>query len=155
MPTALWGCPVSHTRDFKSAQATLEHMCGVTWSAGGIPMLPEQWGFAYASVALGDLLILGGERQRGERLLRASLADMDYIGHDLKRGEIWYVIDRATALALLGDRKGALAALRIAVNTGYINTWELLPIDPAFEFIRNDRSEERRVGKECRSRWSP
>ena len=101
-------------------------------------MLPEQWGFAYASVALGDLLILGGERQRGERLLRASLADMDYIGHDLKRGEIWYVIDRATALALLGDRKGALAALRKAVNTGYINTWELLPIDPAFDFIRND-----------------
>ena len=22
-------------------------------------------------------------------------------------------------------------------------------------FVQNDRSEERRVGKECRSRWSP
>ena len=26
---------------------------------------------------------------------------------------------------------------------------------PASKFIKQDRSEERRVGKECRSRWSP
>ncbi len=27
--------------------------------------------------------------------------------------------------------------------------------DPVKIIIKNDRSEERRVGKECRSRWSP
>jgi hypothetical protein len=63
---------------------------------------------------------------------------MDYVAHDLKRGEMWYVTDRATALALLGDRKGALAALHKAINTGYINTWELLPIEPAFDPLRGD-----------------
>ena len=27
--------------------------------------------------------------------------------------------------------------------------------DPLYEVVQTSRSEERRVGKECRSRWSP
>ncbi len=133
--------------DFESARAVFERMCGVTWSATGIPTLPLQMGFGYASVAVGDMLIAGGQRERGERLLRASLADMDYIAHDLKRGELWYVSDRATALALLGDRKGALVALHKALNTGYINTWELLPIEPAFDPLRGDPEFQAMMGE--------
>ena len=30
-----------------------------------------------------------------------------------------------------------------------------IPINPALARIQAERSEERRVGKECRSRWSP
>jgi hypothetical protein len=101
-------------------------------------LLPPQLGFAYASVALGDMLIGSGERDRGERLLRASLSDMEHVARDLKHGEIWYLIDRATALALLGDRKAALAALRQAVNAGYIPTWALIESDPAFDLLRAD-----------------
>ena len=37
----------------------------------------------------------------------------------------------------------------------YLATRETLP-EAAFRHLRDDvRSEERRVGKECRSRWSP
>src|SRR2546426_7051461 len=32
---------------------------------------------------------------------------------------------------------------------------DILTIDPSFNSLRQGRSEERRVGKECRSRWSP
>ena len=35
---------------------------------------------------------------------------------------------------------------------------EYLQVNPSFESVVDiaaDRSEERRVGKECRSRWSP
>ncbi len=126
------------TREFERARATFERMCGVTWSATGIPTLPPELGFGYASVALGDMLILSGERARGERLLRASLADMDYVAHDLRRGDLMYLLDRPTALALLGDRKAALAALHKAVSNGYLNTWELLPLEPAFDPFRGD-----------------
>ena len=50
-------------------------------------------------------------------------------------------------------------------NVAYMN--ETLPIQESFDLIQRDlliggrvssfyfRSEERRVGKECRSRWSP
>ena len=34
-------------------------------------------------------------------------------------------------------------------------TAELLKAHPDWSLARDGRSEERRVGKECRSRWSP
>ena len=36
------------------------------------------------------------------------------------------------------------------VNASLIRFWET-----KFDILRPQRSEERRVGKECRSRWSP
>ncbi len=131
------------THDFANARTAFETMCGVIWSNAGIPSFPSQYGFGYACVALGDMLIASGDRERGIRLIRASVADMDYIAHVRKRGDVWYVIDRATAFALLGDRKAALAALDKAVHTGYINTWELLPLEPAFDFLRGDAEFQR------------
>ena len=35
------------------------------------------------------------------------------------------------------------------------NTLEVLLCYPGLRALLDDRSEERRVGKECRSRWSP
>jgi TolB-like protein/cytochrome c-type biogenesis protein CcmH/NrfG len=126
------------THDFQRARATLETISGVTWTADGIPTLPPQVGFGYAGVGLGDMLIGSGEREHGERLLRVSLAAMDYAAHNLKRGEVFFLIDRATALALLGDRKAALAALHKAVGAGYPTTWSLTELDPAFDPLRGE-----------------
>ena len=106
------------THDYRRARAVLEKMSEVTWTSAGIPTVPPQLGFGYSVVALGDVLIASGERERGERLLRTGLAAMDYSARDLKRGEVWFVIDRAAALALLGERKLALAALHKAVARG-------------------------------------
>ncbi len=126
------------THDYQRARAALEKISDVTWSSGGIPTLPAQVGFGYAGVALGDMLISGGERVRGETLLRASLAAMDYAAHNLKRGDLWFLIDRATALALLGERKGSMAALHKAVTAGYPTTWALTERDPAFDTLRSE-----------------
>jgi tetratricopeptide (TPR) repeat protein len=126
------------THDYQRARAALEQISDVTWSPGGIPTLPPQIGFGYAGVALGDMLIGTGARARGETLLRASLAAMDYAAHNLKRGDVWFLIDRATALALLGDRKGSLAALHKAVDAGYPTTWALTEMDPAFDTLRSE-----------------
>ena len=127
----------NRTHDFARARAAFEKMCGATWSADGVPALPPQFGFGYACVGLGDMLIHSGERERGERLLRASLAAMEYAAHDLKRGELWFLNDRATALALLGDRKAALAALHKAASGGFIFL-ESIELDPAFTMLRAD-----------------
>ncbi len=124
--------------DYTRARAALEKMSGVTWSAAGIPTLPTQLGIATSTVALGDMLIASGDRARGERLLRASLADMNYVIHDLKRGEIWYVSDQAIALALFGDRKGSLTALRKVVGNDSFNVMWPIEIDPALSPMRAD-----------------
>ena len=46
-------------------------------------------------------------------------------------------------------RRGWLAALGAAAFVAAPSVAQIQTIDP------NARSEERRVGKECRSRWSP
>ncbi len=126
------------THDYARARVAFERLCDLTWNSAGIPTLPPQLGFGYASVAVADMLIASGERARAERLLKVSLADMDYVAHNLKRGEAWYVIDKATAYALLGDRKAALTALHKAVSMGYISTWSYIEVDPAFDFLRKE-----------------
>ena len=49
--------------------------------------------------------------------------------------------------ASLHDRAGRVLA--------FAGAQEALPWNSAAEVISGERSEERRVGKECRSRWSP
>src|SRR2546427_3419937 len=90
------------------------------------------------------------ERARDVRpdviLLDARLADRDSLalGNALRDDPL---IGTSTPILLMttghpppGDH---IAALRVGI-------WELLPLP-----LNPDRSEERRVGKECRSRWSP
>jgi TolB-like protein/cytochrome c-type biogenesis protein CcmH/NrfG len=106
------------TGNYRRAQSTFEQLSGVTWAPGGLPILPSHGGLATSVVSLGDMLIAGGDRARGERLLRASLADMNHVASDLGNGEFWYLADRAVALALLGDRD-ALSATILAARDGY------------------------------------
>src|SRR5260370_37646296 len=69
------------------------------------------------------------------------------------------------ALLLMGKDQEALEVLRKAVTlnpesslghhylgTAFVNTQQMAEAEKEF---REARSEERRVGKECRSRWSP
>ena len=52
----------------------------------------------------------------------------------------------------LGAAKAALTRYRKKLNVLYL---ELKASDYTWDHDKADRSEERRVGKECRSRWSP
>src|SRR2546425_3530573 len=56
----------------------------------------------------------------------------------------WWIIHRQRAQHAPGDLDRALAALQAELYR--------VPVDRVME---HGRSEERRVGKECRSRWSP
>ena len=55
---------------------------------------------------------------------------------------------------------GVICALLVAISSWYTiafnNSRFIVPMDLSeYVFRVQDRSEERRVGKECRSRWSP
>src|SRR5476649_2361832 len=55
-----------------------------------------------------------------------------------------------------GDQSDALALIAAKNHkNGVSNPYAQIRKDLGFDFCRNARSEERRVGKECRSRWSP
>ena len=44
---------------------------------------------------------------------------------------------------------------RFGIDSDIYNSYHLMPEDEIESYFKNYRSEERRVGKECRSRWSP
>src|SRR2546422_6109970 len=56
------------------------------------------------------------------------------------------------------DRLGIKPGVRVAdigAGTGYYTVRLVHRLGPGATIYAEDRSEERRVGKECRSRWSP
>ena len=75
------------------------------------------------------------------------------------RGE---VIDTERCRALEGFLKNLARAIDEGIPVLGYQHWSLMDnfewaegYEPRFGLIYVDRSEERRVGKECRSRWSP
>src|SRR2546426_4158230 len=70
-------------------------------------------------------------------------------------GEIWYIIAREASEA---DANQSIAELR-QLRIQFIDAdWNLAQGAASFKSKKKmsyARSEERRVGKECRSRWSP
>ena len=61
--------------------------------------------------------------------------------------------DRGLAFDLVGDAASAQQLYRVALANGSGD--EITRRLALSQAISGDRSEERRVGKECRSRWSP
>ena len=73
----------------------------------------------------------------------------DLLVKDLSRGEVREFIDNLQDGGMSRSMtKKVLASLRSALHEALEREW----ID---NNVARDRSEERRVGKECRSRWSP
>ena len=65
-------------------------------------------------------------------------------------GEVcWVLPDISNSINLNGDMMAV-----IQPDTLHKGKWDIIQ-PAAFLWIVIDRSEERRVGKECRSRWSP
>src|SRR2546427_10609971 len=101
----------------------------------------------FGSAAQGDPIYEAGV-QLGRLLRTAFLAD--YFVKDAFRNELRRVLNRGEAVN----------ALKRAIYTGRISPApakrvdEMQAVADALSLMAN-RSEERRVGKECRSRWSP
>src|SRR5438132_9228453 len=96
-------------------------------------------------------LVRSGEQLRYQELLR----EHHYLGDLPKIGEtLWYVATwREQWLALLSF---SASALKCAVRDRWIG-WTLRQHYGRLKLVVNNsrfRSEERRVGKECRSRWA-
>ena len=61
-----------------------------------------------------------------------------------------------TATATVGGRSFQGKVSNLSMNGLFLETAERLPEGEAADLVISlERSEERRVGKECRSRWSP
>jgi TolB-like protein len=118
----------------------LERVANVSWDGAGQPHLPTRLGIRSAAIGLADLLIRSGDRPRGERLLKALLADMDHATKALAQGSLWSMHDRPLALALLGDMEAAMQTLQIEFvdSSAVPDSWLVLEREPAYEGLHDD-----------------
>jgi hypothetical protein len=126
---------VRRSREFSRAIAALEKLARVTWKPTGEPQLSGLAGQKFSAVALADVLMCAGQRERAERLLALLLADMDYESKTLGRGDSWQSWSKAVALALLGRREAFLAEIErpelLSWRTS--NSWYFLDRDPVLK----------------------
>jgi transcriptional activator of cad operon len=121
------------------AAKDLEDTSPVTWSADGEPTLHHTIIDTATPIAVAEVLIASGEKERGFRLLRLMLAAMDRDVHDLGLGDIWYCDSGPPALALLGERDAALEVIQRCADLIFpLDWWYHLPHAPAYDSIRQD-----------------
>ena len=104
------------------------------------------------------VLLREGKYAEAEKVARASVRTLDK--SDLQLPLVESLTTHGTALARLGSYGNALSTLRRAIDVsqemGALNRAGQAALTVFQEMgERLCRSEERRVGKECRSRWSP
>ena len=134
-----WIQHVRVTRDFEPLRKKLEEWSGVKWNSSGEPTVMETNLDYSDSVALAEVLMWMGQRDRADRLLHAILRMLDHGSRDLKRGDDMYGVTRSAVFALLGDREGALNSLQkmpYEISGGAM--WVGLELNPAFDDLRGD-----------------
>jgi len=128
------------TGDYSRAESALQAQSGVRWDTVGNPLLPDEASRVRdAAIALADVLIVGGQEQKGRRLLGVVLDRMRHEVGELGRPEYWYFIFHPAALAMNGEHDAALAMLERAVarKSNVFFTWQLFEIEPAFAELRS------------------
>lgn len=128
------------TGEIDDALATLEQLARINWSEDGDPVLMDSLDRKSTLSGIAELLLASGEKMRGQRLLRAMLAQIER-DEQTERSSAWNLYARAQALAMLGDAPGAIEALQKALDAGRLDKhWLYLDCDPVFESLR-DRPE--------------
>jgi TolB-like protein/DNA-binding winged helix-turn-helix (wHTH) protein/Tfp pilus assembly protein PilF len=126
------------TGELEPALAALEQLADLRWTAEGEPAFAEDFDMKSAVLGVADLLLLGGQKDRGRVLLQRILSQTERATRELQRGAMWTRMTRAQALALLGDREGAIALLEESERDGSLimKHWMHLHLDPAFDSLR-------------------
>jgi len=115
----------------------LEYFANVGWKEHGEPTIGDYTADMSASVELAEILLAHGDATRARLLLRAVLPVMAREAQS--RGDLWYGISRAQALALLGDNDAAIEALRRSIDSGFMPSWwYCLEREHAYDTLRRD-----------------
>src|SRR2546423_13793826 len=90
----------------------------------------------------------------GYRLVKLQVRDHDTLRARAERQQ-QAAIDLSPMRGVVYDRNGNELARSVETKSLYASPVEIKDADAVADRLADLRSEERRVGKECRSRWSP
>ena len=132
----------------RRALELFEKEARVKWQSDGTPLLGiPMRGDMNLVVGLGDLMMRAGDEVRARRLLERVLSAMDLAAVEYQRGTMWFTLQRARALVLLGRSEEALGELGAFSRSGWAPDAWLLDADTAFDGLRGDERFKRIIAE--------
>ena len=120
-----------------------EKQAGIRWQNGTPTTRVPIEGDMAVEVALGDLMTRTGDTERARRVLEMALSVSDMAAVKYQRGTLWFTLQRARALVLLGRTEEALGELGAFSRSGWAPDAWLLDADTAFDGLRGDARFQR------------
>ena len=111
---------------------------GIDWQNGTPTTRVPIAGDMALEVAVGDLMMRAGDTERARRVLEMALSASDIAAVKYQRGTLWFTLQRARALVLLGRTEEALGELGAFSRSGWAPDAWLLDADTAFDGLRGD-----------------
>jgi TolB-like protein/DNA-binding winged helix-turn-helix (wHTH) protein/Tfp pilus assembly protein PilF len=132
----------------RRAQELFEKEAGIKWQSDGTPTthVPIS-GDMSLEVGLGDLMMRAGDEVRARRVLEMALSASDIAAFKYRRGTMWFTLQRARALVILGRTEEALAELGAFSRSGWAPDAWLLDADTAFDRLRGDERFKRIIAE--------
>lgn len=126
------------TGEYSSVRRILEGMVRPQWDDEG-RLTTCLCGAPELMVMLAQVYRHDGQEVRTQRMLRMALEQMDFLSVERGRRELYVAAVRARALALLGDRAGAIRVLEARLERQQSWSWWLeVKDDPAFDVLRKE-----------------
>jgi TolB-like protein/DNA-binding winged helix-turn-helix (wHTH) protein len=126
------------------ARQVLEKKARIRWQNDGTPTTPIPLNSEMdVEIGLADLMMRAGDGVRARRVLEMTLSATDLAAVKYQRGTMWFTLQRARALALLGRTEEALKELGAFSRSGWAPDAWLLDVDTAFDGLRGDERFKR------------
>jgi TolB-like protein/DNA-binding winged helix-turn-helix (wHTH) protein len=123
----------------RRALELFEKEARIRWQNDGTPTTSIPMGSDMnLEVGLADLMIRTGDKVRARRVLEMALSASDSAAVKYQRGTMWFTLQRARALVLLGRTEEALGELDAFSHSGWAPDAWLLDADTVFDRLRDD-----------------
>ena len=98
-------------------------------------------------IGLADLMMRAGDEVRARRVLEMALSVSDIAAVKYQRGRMWFTLQRARALVLLGRTEEAIGELGAFSRSGWAPDAWLLDADTVFDRLRGDERFKRVIAE--------
>ncbi len=132
----------------RRALELFEKEARIQWQNDGTPtMSVPMGGDMSVEVGLADLMMRAGDEVRARRVLEMALSASDIAAVKYQRGAMWFTLQRARALVLLGRTEEAIGELGTFARSGWAPDAWLLDADIVFDRLRGDERFKRVIAE--------
>jgi TolB-like protein/DNA-binding winged helix-turn-helix (wHTH) protein len=131
----------------RRARELFEKEARIRWQNDGTPTMSIPMCDMGLEIGLGDLMMRTGDTARARRVLEMTLSASDLAALKYQCGTIWFTLQRARALALLGRTEEAIGELGAFARSGWAPDAWLLDADTVFDPLRRDERFKRIIAE--------